>query len=64
MGPVWGRQDPGVPHVGPMNLVIWEDIECLTKIKSRVWVLLKILTIDFPVMGCILRLENLTCCRF
>ena len=22
MGPIWGRQDPGGPHVGPMNLVI------------------------------------------
>ena len=24
MGPIWGRQDPGGPHVGPMNFVIWE----------------------------------------
>ena len=23
MGPVWGRQDPGGPHVGPMNFAIW-----------------------------------------
>ena len=23
MGPTWGRQDPGGPHVGPMDLVIW-----------------------------------------
>ena len=23
MGPIWGRQDPGGPHVGPMNNVIW-----------------------------------------
>ena len=23
MGPMWGRQDPGGPHVGPMNLAIW-----------------------------------------
>ena len=22
MGPIWGRQDPGEPHVGPMNFVI------------------------------------------
>ena len=22
MGPTWGRQDPGKPHVGPMNLAI------------------------------------------
>ena len=24
MGPTWDRQDPGGPHVGPMNLAIWE----------------------------------------
>ena len=24
MGPIWGRQDPGGPHVGPMNFTIWE----------------------------------------
>ena len=23
MGPIWGRQDPGGPHVGPMNFIIW-----------------------------------------
>ena len=23
MGPTWGRQDPGGPHVGPMNGAIW-----------------------------------------
>ena len=23
MGPSWGRQDPGGPHVGPMNFAIW-----------------------------------------
>ena len=29
MGPIWGRQDPGGPHVGPMNLAIWDDIKQL-----------------------------------
>ena len=24
MGPTWGRQDTGGPHVGHMNLAIWE----------------------------------------
>ena len=24
MGPIWVRQDPDVPHVGPMNFAIWE----------------------------------------
>ena len=23
MGPIWGRQEPGGPHVGAMNFVIW-----------------------------------------
>ena len=23
MGPIWGRQDPGGPHVGPINFVVW-----------------------------------------
>ena len=23
MGPIWGRQDPGGPHVGPINFAIW-----------------------------------------
>ena len=23
MGAIWGRQDPGGPHVGPMNIAIW-----------------------------------------
>ena len=27
MGPIWGRQDPGGPHVGPMNFAVWDLIE-------------------------------------
>ena len=23
IGPIWGRQDPGGPHVGPRNFAIW-----------------------------------------
>ena len=23
MGPIWGREDPGGPHVGPMKFAIW-----------------------------------------
>ena len=26
MGPIWGRQDPGGTHVGPMNLAIWDQL--------------------------------------
>ena len=28
MGPIWGRQDPGRPHVGPMNFAIWRASRC------------------------------------
>ena len=24
MGPIWGRQGPGGPHVGPINFAIWD----------------------------------------
>ena len=26
MGPIWGRQDPGGPHVGPMNFAICDAL--------------------------------------
>ena len=26
MGPIWGWQDPGGPHFGPMNFAIWATI--------------------------------------
>ena len=24
MWPIWGRRDPGGPHVGPMNFAVWD----------------------------------------
>ena len=27
MVPIWGRQNPGGPHVGPMNFAIWGVFE-------------------------------------
>ena len=33
MGHIWGRQDPGGPHVGPMNLVIRDTKE----LSSKAW---------------------------
>ena len=27
MGPIWGRQDPGGPRVGPMNLANWVGLQ-------------------------------------
>ena len=29
MGSIWGRQDPGGPHGGPMNFAIWVCIDIL-----------------------------------
>ena len=37
MGPIWGWQDPGGPHVGPMNFAIWVIFVCQQK-KSRDYV--------------------------
>ena len=28
IGPIWGRQDPGGPHVGPVNVAIWVTSIC------------------------------------
>ena len=27
MGPIWGRQDPGGPHIGPMNFAICDELQ-------------------------------------
>ena len=34
MGPIWGRQDPGGPHVGPMNLAISVSLTMSISLKS------------------------------
>ena len=36
MGPIWGRQDPGGPHVGPMNFTIvhWKPVNWKTTGKN------------------------------
>ena len=32
MGSIWGRQDPGGPHVGPLNFAIWVFFICNYKL--------------------------------
>ena len=32
MGPIWGRQDPGGSHVGPMNFALWVMTSALVAI--------------------------------
>ena len=34
MGPIWGRQDPGGPHGGPMNLALWDSSSCSKQFDS------------------------------
>ena len=36
MGPIWGRQDPGGPHIGPMNFAIWDSIHGEFTTRNRV----------------------------
>ena len=37
MGPIWGRQDPGGRHVGPMNLAIWDlEVFIIHMFKSMI----------------------------
>ena len=36
MRPIWGRQDPGGTHVGPMNFAIWDFAISLQDI-SNIW---------------------------
>ena len=36
MGPTCGRQDPGGPHVDPMNFVVWDAI--CRQSDENIWV--------------------------
>ena len=40
MGPTWGWQDPGGPHVGPMNFAIWEGYNrrCIVLDHDYEWI--------------------------
>ena len=42
MGPIWGRQDPGGPHVGPMNLVsvLFLSNDFAKHVKFHTWVMM------------------------
>ena len=37
MGPIWGRQDPGGPHVGPMNFAVREWLPLAAVMSSVVF---------------------------
>ena len=40
MGPIWGRQNPGGPHVGPMNLAFW-IVTTHYRVWSLYWIIMK-----------------------
>ena len=44
MGPIWGRQDPGGPHVGPMNFVI-----CICSMGYSACLFKRLITWDIAV---------------
>ena len=56
MGPIWGRQDPGGPHVGPMDFVIWDSypaacpVECCSETDQR-FIVLYIYNIVYGEVG-------------
>ena len=35
MRSIWGRQDPGGPHVGPMNFAIWDYLSVPHRLFSH-----------------------------
>ena len=39
MGPIWGQQDSGGPHVGPMNFAIWvvSQITTISAVRPAVY---------------------------
>ena len=49
MGLIWGRQDQGGPHVGPMDLAIWVGIH-----SSSIWVRHRMSSGDWKTYACLL----------
>ena len=52
VGPTWGRQDPGGPHVGPMNFVIWEVLVTIaTRARSNTYNLVVAYVVNCFLLG-------------
>ena len=43
IGPIWGRQDPGGPHVGPVNFAIWVDNVMAWKRFPHYWPFVRVI---------------------
>ena len=68
MGPIWGRQDPDGPHVGPMNFAIWVRLVNLRSSigkKTSVWndeiPAIFIFTLTFTLVKYVLGHRNIIC---
>ena len=55
MGPIWGRQGPGGPHVGPINFAIWRPLTpifflmcvlTMLRLPVSIWILKRYLVPD------------------
>ena len=47
MGPIWGRRDPGGPHVGPINFAIWASMITRNNVGHKAWLHLSLLCAYF-----------------
>ena len=52
IGPIWGRQDPGGPHVGPMNFAIWAPKDHCRSNLTIFTDLLSLCLVIYTVMKC------------
>ena len=48
MGPIWGRQVPGGPHVGPMNFAIWVIVFCWSMVQRLFPIFIRVIS---PALG-------------
>ena len=44
MGPIWGREEPGGPHVGPIKFAIWVSQAKIDNLQRNSW---KTLTVTY-----------------
>ena len=51
MGPIWGRQDPGGPHVEPMNFAIWVVLVLISQCTQLMPFLREMLMASISKMG-------------
>ena len=63
IGPIWGRQDPGGPHVTPINFAFWDIAYNVTvNVSQEIWELT--LTKDTPYLALTGKLWGVFCEHF